>query len=54
MIAIFLLITARGIFEKPVGPFVISIAACLAVAALAYVFQLDMMLRENVEEKKHK
>jgi hypothetical protein len=55
LITIFLLMIAFGIFVKPAaGPFVISMAACLLVAATAYLVQIEGMLRGNVEKKKRK
>jgi hypothetical protein len=44
-----------GIFVEPAaGPFVIGITASLLMAAIAYMAQLDVMLRGHVEKKKRK
>jgi hypothetical protein len=55
LITIFLLMMAFGIFVEPAaGPFVIGITASLLVAAIAYMVQLEMILRGHVEKKKRK
>ena len=55
LITIFLLMMAFGIFVEPAaGPFVISITASFLVAAIAYLVQLEIMLRGHVETKKPK
>jgi hypothetical protein len=55
LIMLFLLMMAFGIFVEPAaGPFVISITASLLVAAIAYMVQLEMILRGHVEKKKRK
>ena len=55
LITIFLLMMVLGIFVEPAaGPFVISITASLLVAAIAYMVQLEMILRGHVEKKKRK
>ena len=55
LIAIFLLAIALGIFVEPAaGPFVMSITACLLVSAVAYLAQLEVMLRGHVKMKKRK
>ncbi len=52
LITIFLVMTALGILVEPAaGPFVISITAMLIAAAVAYMAQLDVMLRGFVEKK---
>jgi hypothetical protein len=44
-----------GILVEPaVGPFVISLTAVLIVSAIAYMAQLDVMLRGHLEKKKRK
>jgi hypothetical protein len=44
-----------GILVEPaVGPFVISLTAVLIVSAIAYIAQLDVMLRGHLEKKKRK
>jgi hypothetical protein len=46
---------ALGILVEPAaGPFVICITASLLVAAIAYLAQLEVMLRGHVEKKKRK
>ena len=53
LITIFLLMMVLGILVKPaVGPFVISLTPVLIVSAIAYMAQLDVMLRGHLEEKK--
>ena len=55
LITIFFLMMALGIPVEPAaGPFVISITASLLVAAIAYLAQLEVMLRGHVEKKKRK
>ncbi len=55
LITIFLVMMALGILVEPAaGPFVISITAILIVAAIAYMAQLEVMLRGYVEKKKRK
>ena len=55
LITIFLLMMASGILIEPAaGPFVISILASLVVAAIAYLAQLEVMLRGHVEKEKRK
>jgi hypothetical protein len=55
LITIFLLMMALGIFVEPAaGPFVLAVTACLVVSAIAYMAQLEIMLRGHVEEKKRK
>jgi protein-S-isoprenylcysteine O-methyltransferase Ste14 len=55
LIAIFLLAIALGIsVELAAGPFVMSITACLLVSAVAYLAQLEVMLRGHVKMKKRK
>jgi len=55
LIAIFLLMMALRIFVEPaVGPFVISLTATLILSAVAYITQLDVMLRGHLEKKKRK
>jgi hypothetical protein len=55
LITIFLLMMALGIFVEPaVGPFVIGVTAILIVSAIAYMAQLEVMLRGHVEKKKRK
>jgi hypothetical protein len=52
LITIFFLMMAFGIFvEAAAGPFVMSITASLVVAAVAYMAQLEVMLRGHVEKK---
>jgi len=54
-IAIFLLMMALPILVEPaVGPFVISLTATLILSAVAYMGQLDVMLRGHLEKKKRK
>jgi hypothetical protein len=55
LITIFLLMMVLGILVEPAaGPFVIAITAILIAAAVAYLAQLDVMLRGYVEKKKRK
>jgi hypothetical protein len=55
LITIFLLMMASGILIEPAaGPFVISTLASLLVAAIAYLAQLEVMLRGHVEKEKRK
>ena len=55
LIAIFLLMMALGILVEPaVGPFVISLTATLILSAVAYMGQLDIMLRGHLEKKRRK
>ena len=55
LIAIFLLMMALGVLVEPaVGPFVISLTATLILSAVAYMGQLDVMLRGHLEKKKRK
>ena len=55
LIMIFLLMMALRIFVEPAaGPFVVSITASFLVAAIAYLVQLEIMLRGHVETKKPK
>jgi len=55
LITIFFLMMALGIFVEPAaGPFVIGVTACLLVSAIAYLAQLEIMLRGHVEKKKRK
>ena len=55
LIAIFLLMMALGVLVEPaVGPFVISLTATLILSAVAYMGQLDIMLRGHLEKKRRK
>jgi hypothetical protein len=55
LITIFLLMLALRILVEPAaGPFLISVTAILIVSAIAYMAQLDVMLRGHVEKKKRK
>jgi hypothetical protein len=46
---------ALGILVEPAaGPFVICVTAMLIVAAIAYMAQLEIMLRGHLEKKKRK
>ena len=55
LIAIFLLMMALGLLVEPaVGPFVISLTATLILSAVAYMGQLDIMLRGHLEKKRRK
>jgi len=44
----------RILVEPAVGPFVISLTATLILSAVAYMGQLDVMLRGHLEKKKRK
>ena len=55
LIVMLLLMMALGIFvEAAAGPFVINITAILIVSAVAYMAQLEVILRGQVEKKKRK
>ena len=55
LITIFLVMMVLGILVEPAaGPFVIAITAILIVAAVAYMSQLEVMLRGHLEKKNRK